>query len=102
MNDRDIQVFITCIQRYFESLKRDVMVFIEPPFIKDEDKPFLEYTGIIGISGKASGAVCFTPNAAMLESILIFLNEAPIVRNVICALVGGIASTLSANTREQS
>ena len=101
MNDRDIQVFITCIQRYFESLKRDVMVFIEPPFIKDEDKPFLEYTGIIGISGKASGAVCFTANAGMLESILSFLNEAPIDRNVICDLVGEIANTLSGNAREE-
>jgi chemotaxis protein CheX len=101
MNDRDIQVFITCIQRYFESLKRDAMVFIEPPFIKDEDKPFLEYTGIIGISGKASGAVCFTANAVMLESILSFLNEAPIDRNVICDLVGEIANTLSGNAREE-
>ncbi len=101
MNDRDIQVFITCVQRYFESLKRDVMVVIEPPFIKDEEKPFLEYTGIIGISGKARGAVCFTANGVMLESILSFLNEAPINRNVICDLVGEIANTLSGNAREE-
>jgi chemotaxis protein CheX len=101
MNDRDIQVFIACVQRYFESLKRDVMVFIEPPFIKDGDKPFLEYTGIIGISGKARGAVCFTANGVMLENILSFLNEAPINRNVICDLVGEIANTLSGNAREE-
>ena len=101
MNDRDIQVFITCVQRYFESLKRDVMVVIEPPFIKDEEKPFLEYTGIIGISGKARGAVCFTANGVMLENILSFLNEAPINRNVICDLVGEIANTLSGNAREE-
>ena len=101
MNDRDIQVFITCVQRYFESLKRDVTVVIEPPFIKDEEKPFLEYTGIIGISGKAHGAVCFTANGVMLESILSFLNEAPIDRNLICDLVGEIANTLSGNAREE-
>ena len=59
MNDGDIQVFITCVQRYFESIKRDVVVVIEPPFIKDEEKPFLEYTGIIGISGKKTIALAF-------------------------------------------
>ena len=52
MNDQDIQVFITGVRRYFESLRADIRVVIEPPFIKDEEKPFLEYTGIIGISGK--------------------------------------------------
>jgi chemotaxis protein CheX len=101
MNDHDIQVFITGVQRYFESLKRDVMVVIEPPFIKDEEKPFLEYTGIIGVSGKARGAVCFTANRVMLESILSFMHEAPVNRDIICDLVGEIANTLSGNAREE-
>jgi len=101
MNDKDIQVFITGVRRYFDSIKRDVSVVIEPPFIKDDDKPFLEYTGIIGISGKAHGAVCFTANGVMLENILRFLNETPINRDVICDLVGEIANTLSGNAREE-
>ena len=101
MNDRDIQVFINGVQRYFGSLTKDVTVFIEPPFIKDEVKPFLEYTGIIGVSGRARGAVCFTANGVMLERILSLLNEAPINRNLICDLVGEIANTLSGNAREE-
>ena len=101
MNDRDIQVFINGVQRYFESLTKDVTVFIEPPFIKNEVKPFLEYTGIIGVSGKVRGAVCFTANGVMLERILSLLNEAPINRNLICDLVGEIANTLSGNAREE-
>src|SRR5580693_395096 len=105
MNDQDIQVFITGIRRYFESLKKDLRVVIEPPFIKDEEKPFLEYTGIIGISGKAHGAVCFTANGVMLESILSFLKEAPIDRNLICdrsaPLSGSSEYTLSGNAREE-
>src|ERR1700738_3416191 len=84
MNDQDIQVFITGIRRYFECLKKDLRVVIEPPFIKNEEKPFLEYTGIIGVSGKAHGAVCFTANRVMLENILRFLNEAPINGELIC------------------
>jgi chemotaxis protein CheX len=101
MNDQEIQVFITGIRRYFESLRKDLRVVIEPPFLKNEEKPFLEYTGIIGISGKTRGAVCFTANGVMLENILRFLNEAPINGELIRDLVGEIANTLSGNAREE-
>ena len=101
MDDQDIQVFITGVRRYFESLRTDARVVIEPPFIKDQERPLLEYTGIIGISGKAHGAVCFTASGVMLEKILGFLNESPSSREMLCDLVGEIANTLSGNAREE-
>ena len=61
----------------------------------------MEFTGIIGVSGKAHGAVCFTADRTMLENILRFLNEAPINGELICDLVGEIANTLSGNAREE-
>ena len=101
MEDQDIQVFIAGVRRYFESLRADERVVIEPPFIKDEERPLLEYTGIIGISGKAHGAVCFTASGLMLKNILGFLNESPSSREMMCDLVGEIANTLSGNAREE-
>jgi len=101
MDDQDIQVFIAGVRRYFESLRADERVVIEPPFIKDEERPLLEYTGIIGISGKSHGAVCFTANGLMLKNILGFLNESPGSRAMMCDLVGEIANTLSGNAREE-
>jgi chemotaxis protein CheX len=101
MDDQDIQVFITGVRRYFESLKPDSGVVIEPPFIKDQERPLLEYTGIIEISGKARGAVCFTANGLMLQNILEFLNESPGSDETLCDLVGEIANTLSGNAREE-
>jgi len=101
MDDQDIQVFIAGVRRYFESLRADERVVIEPPFIKDEKRPLLEYTGIIGISGKAHGAVCFTANGVMLKNILGFLNESPSSKEMLCDLVGEIANTLSGNAREE-
>jgi chemotaxis protein CheX len=101
MDDKDIQVFITGVRRYFESLKADSGVVIEPPFIKDEERPLLEYTGIIEISGKAHGAVCFTANGLMLKNILAFLNGSPGSKEILCDLVGEIANTLSGNAREE-
>jgi chemotaxis protein CheX len=101
MDDQDIQVFITGVRRYFESLRADTRIVIEPPFIKDQERPLLEYTGIIGISGKAHGAVCFTANGLMLENILAFLNDSPSTPETLCDLVGEIANTLSGNAREE-
>jgi chemotaxis protein CheX len=101
MDDQDIQVFIAGVRRYFESLKADERVLIEPPFIKDEERPLLEYSGIIGISGKSHGAVCFTANGLMLKNILGSLNESPGSREMMCDLVGEIANTLSGNAREE-
>ncbi len=101
MNDQDIQVFITGFRRYFESLRADLKVVIEPPYIKDREMPFLEYTGIISVDGKAHGAVCFTANGQMLENILERLNETPINQALICDLVGEIANTVSGNAREK-
>ena len=101
MDDQDIEVFITGVRRYFESLKPDSGVVIEPPFIKDQERPLLEYTGIIEISGKAHGAVCFTANGLMLKNILGFLNESPGSQEMLRDLVGEIANTLSGNAREE-
>ena len=101
MDDQDIQVFITGVRRYFESLKPDSGVVIEPPFIKDQERPLLEYTGIIEISGKAHGAVCFTADGLMLKNILAFLNGSPGSKEILCDLVGEIANTLSGNAREE-
>jgi chemotaxis protein CheX len=101
MDDQDIQVFIAGVRRYFDSLRADEMVVIEPPFIKDEKGPLLEYTGIIGISGKEHGAVCFTANGLMLKNILGFLHVSPSSREMLCDLVGEIANTLSGNAREE-
>ena len=101
MDDQDIQVFITGVRRYFDSLRAGEKVVIEPPFIKDDERPLLEYTGIIGISGKAHGAVCFTANGLMLKNILGFLHESPSSREMLCDLVGEIANTLSGNAREE-
>jgi chemotaxis protein CheX len=88
MNDQDIEVFITSFRRYFESIKTDLKVVIEPPYIKDQEMPFLEYTGIIKIG-------------QMLGNILDRLNEAPVNQVLICDLVGEIANTVSGNAREK-
>ena len=101
MNDQDIRIFITMARRYFEALEPKPTLVIEPPFLRDELGPLLEYTGIIPVSGRAQGAVCFTANGGMLETILALLKDERRDDAAKRDLVGEIANTLSGNAREE-
>ena len=101
MKDEDIQVFITCARRYFHSIDASSPLVIEPPFVKNRVEPFLEYTGIISISGRAKGVVCFTTNSDLLRQILAELHDEPKDENAIRDLAGEIANTLAGNAREE-
>jgi chemotaxis protein CheX len=101
MNDQNIRIFITMARRYFEALEPKPTLVIEPPFLRDELGPLLEYTGIIPISGRCEGAVCFTANGGMLETILSLLKDDRRDDAAKRDLVGEIANTLSGNAREE-
>ncbi len=101
MKNEDIQAFIAGIRRYFESLDEGHLVVIEPPFWRDHPEPLLEYTGVIRISGRARGLVCFTANSPLLRLILSLLDEPEMGEAAKRDLVGEIANTLSGNAREQ-
>ena len=101
MQDQDIEVFIAGARRYFEALGSESSVLIEPPFLKKDNRPFLELTGMIDVSGQAHGAVGFTATRAMLETILKSLHEDWIDQDAAADLVGEVANTLSGNAREE-
>jgi chemotaxis protein CheX len=101
MNDQDIHVFISTASWYFASLEERPSLVIEPPFVREKLGPFLEYTGIIGVSGRYRGVVCFTTTGKMLGEILGLLKEARTDEEAKKDLVGEIANTLSGNAREE-
>jgi chemotaxis protein CheX len=101
MNDQDIHVFISTASWYFASLEERPSLVIEPPFVREKLGPFLEYTGIIGVSGRYRGVVCFTTTGKMLGEILTLLKEARVDEEAKKDLVGEIANTLSGNAREE-
>jgi chemotaxis protein CheX len=101
MNDQDIRTFITMARRYFEALEPDPSLVIEPPFLREELGPLLEYTGVITVTGRSKGAVCFTANGTMLERILALLHDDRRDEAAKRDLVGEIANTLSGNAREE-
>ena len=101
MTEADIPAFITCARRYFASLEGESTLVIEPPFLRDEPGPFLEFTGIIVVSGRKQGAVCFSATGGMLDKILGLLKDEKGKDEARRDLVGEIANTLSGNVREE-
>jgi chemotaxis protein CheX len=100
MNETDLHFFIDSTMNYFEEVTNEKATS-GIPYIKDEEPVVLEYTGIIGISGKRKGSIYITTNEAMLKEIAhIILGLDDIQGDDIKDLVGEIANTISGNVRQ--
>ena len=100
MNETDLHFFIDSTMNYFEEITNQ-KASAGIPYIKDEAPVVLEYTGIIGISGKRKGSIYITANEAMLSEIAsIILGVDKLSKEDIKDLVGEIANTISGNVRQ--
>ena len=68
MNETDLHFFIDSTVNYFEEVTNE-KASSGIPYIKDDEPVVLEYTGIIGISGKRKGSIYVTSSEEMLKSI---------------------------------
>ena len=100
MNETDLHFFIDSTLNYFEEVTNE-KASAGIPYIKDESPVVLEYTGIIGISGKRKGSIYITTGEEMLKSIAnIILGIEDVAPGDIKDLVGEIANTISGNVRQ--
>lgn len=100
MDESELQVFIKGVTRYFNQICSKDPV-IDPPFIKGDETIILQYTGVIGISGKRRGAVYFTSDEELLSGLLEAMGEADPDGELIADIVGEVANTISGNAREE-
>jgi len=100
MNETDLHFFIDSTVNYFEEVTNEKAT-AGIPYIKDDEPVVLEYTGIIGISGKRKGSVYVTSSEIMLSSIAkLILGLDKVGKEDIKDLVGEIANTISGNVRQ--
>lgn len=99
MSDEEIQVFIDGVVRYFERVTGEPAE-VDPPYLKGEDSVTLDFTGVIGISGRHRGAVYFTSCAEQLTELLHRLGETVIGFADQEDLVGEVANTIAGNARQ--
>jgi len=100
MNETDLHFFIDSTVNYFEEVTNEKAAS-GIPYIKDDEPVVLEYTGIIGISGKRKGSIYVTASEEMLKSIAkVILGLEDIGKEDIKDLIGEIANTISGNVRQ--
>lgn len=98
MSDEEIRIFIDGTVRYFERVS-GVAPEVETPYIKGEGSIALDFTGVIGISGRHHGAVYFTSGRDLLAELLTTLGEKEQSLANLADMVGEVANTIAGNAR---
>ncbi|OGB66199.1 MAG: hypothetical protein A2Y94_14470 [Caldithrix sp. RBG_13_44_9] len=100
MNETDLHFFIDSTVNYFEEVTGEQAI-TGIPYLKGKEPVVLDYSGIIGISGKRKGCVYITTTSEMLKSLAnIILNDHQATIETVKDLTGEIANTISGNVRE--
>lgn len=99
MDERQLQVFINGILRYFAQFTKRAAEVGAPYLIPTRSAPAYDMTGIIGVSGNRKGCVYFTAPRALLKNALEDIGEPDIDEDMMLDLAGEIANTISGNAR---
>jgi len=100
MNNSEIKYVIDTTIKFFSEITGKAAA-CGIPSIKNGVKFVMEYTGIIGISGKRKGSIYFTSNQEMLSALACMMLETDHpTREDIMDLVGEITNTISGNLRK--
>jgi len=71
------------------------------PFVKNNDPVVLQFTGLIGITGKRKGSIYYTAGKEQLEALAkIMLDLEDVSNEDMKDLVGEVANTVSGNLRQ--
>ncbi|UCF65459.1 MAG: chemotaxis protein CheX [bacterium] len=100
MNETDLHFFIDSTVNYFEEITGEQAI-TGIPYLKGREPVVLDYSGIIGISGKRKGCIYITTTKEMLKNIAaIILDDNEATVETVKDLTGEIANTISGNVRE--
>jgi chemotaxis protein CheX len=101
LEEQDIRTFVFATTHYFEVAARQA-ASIGSPFLVTHGRPDMhDYTGVIAVSGRRNGIVCFTAPRGMLTVLLMKMNESNVTHENVSDLVGEVANTISGNVRRE-
>jgi chemotaxis protein CheX len=99
MKENDLNVFIDSTKNYFQQTTHEEAV-AGVPYVKGKDPLVLDFTGIVGISGKRKGCIYLTTPHKMLGDLgEIILGDSECGEQELKDLVGEIANTIAGNAR---
>ena len=100
MNGPEVAVFVDGIVQYFEVATEEKPSIGSPYITEAVSWSSPDYAGIIDITGRRSGRVCFAAPEAMLQMILADIGEADASESQLRDLVGEVANVLSGYARK--
>ena len=100
MNTQFIEVFVDSVTHFYKQIGLEG-VEIESPYLLDSKMTrTLDYTGIIGVSGKLKGYIYFSCPKGLLSQTLLAMGEDEISDENCCDMVGEVVNTISGNARK--
>ncbi len=96
MKQAELTTFISIVESYFQSLA-DEPAQIGVPYLLDGREPALEYTGIIGVSGRRKGVAYVTAGRATLDRLVRILTGSESADALALDMVGELANVLAGN-----
>lgn len=99
MIEKDLQAFIKETASYFEHMTDEKPV-VGLPFVKGDKSVALEFTGIIGISGKHRGGIYITASKGLVEALARIVGGSPDVSTEeLGDMAGELANTIAGNVQ---
>jgi chemotaxis protein CheX len=99
LQEQELKTFVEGTTNYFEVAAQQPATVGSPYLVTDGKAAMHDYTGIISISGRREGVVCFTAPKAMLTVLLMKMQENDFSHESMRDLVGEVANTISGNAR---
>lgn len=101
MTREELKAVVDCTTRYFSTVT-PYSATIGVPFIKRKEQAFfLDYTGMIGISGSRKGGIYLTASGGMLWNLgHLILSEEVMEEELLMDIAGEVANTVAGNLRE--
>lgn len=100
MKETDLHFFIDSTLNYFAEVTAE-KAQTGIPYLKSDNPVVLDFTGIIGISGKRKGSIYITASSEMLKTLAkIILKVDAVSNHDVKDLIGEIANTISGNVRQ--
>ena len=99
LTEEELNFFVDANCRFFEKVA-PAQIVLKDPSIEFADPTFLDYTGLIGITGRHRGNVYLTMPRAMVATLTRAMGEHDASEETLRDAVGEIASMISSNARE--
>ena len=99
LTEEELNFFVDANCRFFEKVV-PAQIVLKDPSIEFADPTFLDYTGLIGITGRHRGNVYLTMPRAMVAALTRAMGERDESEATLRDAVGEIASMISSNARE--